>query len=497
MADLSQVPLDELMRMRAQLAPPPAAPEGQPVAAEPAPAASVDLGSMSLDDLMAMRDKLRAPAQEPPKAFTGGILPISAGPDGKVKFDTDAGVIGSIKRAVTLPGDVYAGKVDPMSDESIGRSFELAGLASPVTPAIRSGGAIVPGVKGALKPGKPEVPTSEALKAAGGAGFDRIREMGVDYSSDAVAKMAQAARADLEKEGFRSVSNPKAFSIIEDLASPPAGSIAPLDGLQAARRAAQKIAQNFNDPTEQAAASAIIRKLDKFVEAADPASVVAGPAAAAAKESVAARGNYAAAMRSEKLAGLEDRAELRAAAANSGQNLGNTLRQRSADILTRPKDASGFSEAELAGLESVARGTTGRNTARALGNLLGGGGGMGAVVTSMAGAGGGGAVGGPIGAMVGAAAPVLGYGAKQLENNLTTKAFRAVDEATRMRSPLYESALANPPMTPKNVEFENALVRTLLSSGKGGTPTQTTSPPQAPSPELRRALVKLLQEGGA
>ena len=30
--------------------------------------------------------------------------------------------------AATLPGDVYAGRVNPMSDEGIGRSFELAGL---------------------------------------------------------------------------------------------------------------------------------------------------------------------------------------------------------------------------------------------------------------------------------------------------------------------------------------------------------------------------------
>ena len=30
--------------------------------------------------------------------------------------------------AATLPGDVYAGKVDPMSDEAVGRSAELAGL---------------------------------------------------------------------------------------------------------------------------------------------------------------------------------------------------------------------------------------------------------------------------------------------------------------------------------------------------------------------------------
>jgi hypothetical protein len=32
-------------------------------------------------------------------------------------------------QAVTLPADVYAGRVDPMSDEGIGRAFDMAGLA--------------------------------------------------------------------------------------------------------------------------------------------------------------------------------------------------------------------------------------------------------------------------------------------------------------------------------------------------------------------------------
>jgi hypothetical protein len=42
--------------------------------------------------------------------------------------------------AVTLPGDVYAGKVNPMSDEAVGRSAELAGLMTLGAGAIRSGG---------------------------------------------------------------------------------------------------------------------------------------------------------------------------------------------------------------------------------------------------------------------------------------------------------------------------------------------------------------------
>jgi len=41
--------------------------------------------------------------------------------------------------AVTLPGDVYAGKVDPMSDEAVGRSAELAGLMTLGAGAVPAG----------------------------------------------------------------------------------------------------------------------------------------------------------------------------------------------------------------------------------------------------------------------------------------------------------------------------------------------------------------------
>lgn len=48
--------------------------------------------------------------------------------------------------AVTLPGDVYAGRVDPMSDEGIGRAAELAGL-------VTLGSAAMPAPRGALTMG--------------------------------------------------------------------------------------------------------------------------------------------------------------------------------------------------------------------------------------------------------------------------------------------------------------------------------------------------------
>jgi hypothetical protein len=50
-------------------------------------------------------------------------------------------IVRELYGAVTLPGDVYAGKVDPRSDEAIKRSFDLAGaltLGAGVVPAGRN-----------------------------------------------------------------------------------------------------------------------------------------------------------------------------------------------------------------------------------------------------------------------------------------------------------------------------------------------------------------------
>jgi len=118
--------------------------------------------------------------------------------------------------AVTLPGDVYAGKVNPMSDEAVGRAFELAGLVTGGAGAMPAGrnemrmgikayhgsphdfdrfdmskigtgeGAqayghglyfagnegVAKGYRDALKPGKGMTPTDTAARAIDGSGGD-------------------------------------------------------------------------------------------------------------------------------------------------------------------------------------------------------------------------------------------------------------------------------------------------------------------------------------
>lgn len=411
------------------------------------------------------RARAKAAAEKGDQSYTSTILPFSKDAEGNVSFDSNAGLLGAAKRAFMLPGDAMAGKVDPTSEEGIGRALEFAGTFSPASPGVRTGTGIIPGEKQQLRKSVPAVPSADDLFAEAGRNFDAMRDSGVDYASSAVKNTAQAVRSRLEEQGFDAEVAGKTHRILEKLSNPPENSVASIKGLHSARKTFGKIAQNFNDPTDQAAATQAIRGLDEFIGTDDPAAVVAGAAADAAGALKAGNANYAAASRSDALTGVERAADLRAAAANSGANTGNAIRQRIASALLKPKDASGYTPEELAALEKIVTGTPAQNATRYVGNLLGGGGGLGQMLTAAVGAATGGAAGGSAGAAVGAAAP-LGIGAvsKGISNALTRRALRAVDESTRARSPLYEKMKAEAPLEVVRQRRTEALIRALLMS---------------------------------
>lgn len=423
-------------------------------------------------------DRYGAEPQQPQKpAFSGSLLPFSRDQQGNVSFDSNAGILGTIKRAVTLPGDVAAGRAqlpsaggvmpgsvpedDPMASQAIGRVFDLATIANPVNPAVRAGSGLIPGAKRSLVAEKPNAPTADALKRAADQGYKQARELGVDIRGSAVGDMSRGVQSSLEQDGIFGELAPKTFSILRKIESPPEGSIATISTIDAVRRALRNAAKDFTNPTEQAAAKRSIERLDEFTANLPPESVLAGPAATAGEILGKARGNYAAAMRSDKITGATERADLNAAVANSGQNLDNSIRQRIRDIITKPKERAGYSTEELAALEKVARGGAGTNTARAIGNLLGGGGGLGAAVVGGLGGAGGHAAFGPVGA-IGVAAPLVGVGMKQLANALTSRRVSKADELVRKRSPLYEERSANPSLVPRNQADNASLMRALM-----------------------------------
>lgn len=253
-------------------------------------------------------------------------------------FDPSAGILGAAKRAITLPGEVMRGEVDPMSEEGLDRALETAAFMNPVSTATRAG----VGFAGApvTKRLAAKTPSAQALHETATAGFDNMRKTGAEYPGEAVGQFARGLRATLEKDGILDELAPQSFAILKKLEKPPEGSVATIQGMAAARRALKNARQNFNNPTDQEAARRILSGLDSFIETASSRSAVAGPAAAqreAARLLRESNANYAAAKRSSRLTGVEAAAGLRASAANSGQNTGNAIRQRIASVLLSPK----------------------------------------------------------------------------------------------------------------------------------------------------------------
>jgi hypothetical protein len=406
---------------------------------------------------------------------SGTLLPFSRYNDGTWGFDSNAGIVGSIKDTLLGYKGIRDGSIDPLSDKGIATAWGIAGLANPVNPGVRSGDRAIPGVARAMEKRAPVPPTQQQLRSVANTQYKAARASDVDFPADAVANMAARTQRNLDADGIIGELAPKTHSILGKLQAVPSSGnpVVTISGLEAARRSLSKgPGRAFDNPTDREAARAAIQSIDDFFNMARRGEKVPGTTAAAIDTLQAARGNYAASQRSGTLEGITEAATRRAGASHSGQNLDNTLRGRVASARERPKVIGGFDDAERAALDAVAQGTPVRNATRFVGNTLAGGGGVGMTALGLGGGAAGAAAGGPVGAAVGAALPVVGFGARQLANTMTDRALMKVAEQTRMRSPLYQQMQRDTPMTVVSPEKRALIMRMLL---------QGAAPPAAPS----------------
>ena len=280
------------------------------------------------------------------------------------------------------------------------------------------------------------VPSVEQLKSAAEAGFKSPEVAALEIKPQALQVWSDGLRAKLTEDGLDENTAPKTWAIIRGLDKSPEGATVTGKNLQSLRRTFGRAAGTA-DASERKAAGDAIKSLDSFVVGIPQNAVVSGDPAKVGQIWNDARGNYAAAKRSEQIdAAIED-AELQAGSAHSGQNIDNATRQRIKAILRNPKARRGYSGEELRQMKRVVMGTYPGDAARFVGNLLGGGGGLGMTATAAMGTGiAGAAARGPIGAMVGAAMPVAGYAFKKLGNALTARQVNDLQTLIRSRSPL-------------------------------------------------------------
>lgn len=398
------------------------------------------------------------------------------------------GILGEAKDAALLPGRVMQEAQQPktsisdsdVSAMSVPATMGFATLASPVNPAVRAGDRAIPGAAGAaVEKVKPRVPTTEELAKAGGADIKAARNSGLEVAASSVGDWSRKVQQELFDSGVHPTLAGNTHKILKELEDAPPGSFSTAANLQALRENLQSVAQNFNPNAakDQLAASRAIKGLDEFIPNLNPKDVLAGTPSATNELLKRGRGNYAAAMRSNDLTGVLDRAntgileraEVRAQAANSGRNLDNTIRSKVASLLEKPKEISGFSDAELAALNKFVDGGAGRNTARYIGNRLGGGGGSINNVMTALGAGGGAMAGGVPGAIIGATVPeATGMAARTIANQLAKRSLNQVDELVRTRSPLYQEALRAADTMPAHLGKKAAIAKMLLMEALQG-----------------------------
>lgn len=349
----------------------------------------------------------------------------------------------------TLPGDVVQGKTapDPSDPAFMAR---LVGLSSMGSGVPRAGATIKPTAAGAA-------PSVQELETAARSGYNAPAVAELQIRPEAVKNFGGIVAGDLEQKGINAELAPKTFSILNKLADAPEGSFVTASNFDTLRRTLGNAARDFTNPTEQKAASQAIKHLDNYLAELPAQDVAKGDAQSAARILSDARGNYASARRSETVTGAVETADGNAAAANSGQNIGNAIRQRFNSILKSDRASSGFKPEEIAQAERVRDGTLTGNAARFTGNMLGGGGGLGAVVA----AGVGGAATAPWGGF-GAALPAVGYGLKKFSDMSVRRQAELLDEMVRSNSPLAQSAGPGPYVPG---EMTRAQARLLLSGG--------------------------------
>lgn len=351
-------------------------------------------------------------------------------------------------------------------------------------------------------------PSATQLKQAGGAGYDAFRASDLQIPQADAAQLAEGMKGLITSEkGIIAESAPQTFATIEKLVANPSTGDLTAPAIMAARMGLSGLSAAGG--TEGEAARTALRAFDTFFDKASEKGSVAGtftPEQASAIDTLrTANANYGAAQRSNDITGefnrgntgFVERADARAHATHSGQNVDNAIRQRVASFLQNDKNLAGFSPDEIAALNNVVEGSRTQNALRRGGNLLGGGQGMHGGMLGTVGAVLGGGLGGAEGAGVGAAIPLVGGAlAKTLENALARRSLNPVDEMVRSRSPLAE-AMAGIDLRQPNYWQNNAALRTMLPNLRFAPGTFNPAPQPVPSPLQGQRLVDFLAAGGA
>lgn len=267
-------------------------------------------------------------------------------------------------------------------------------------------------------------PTPQELRREAQTAYARAENAGVTYDPAAVQTFGQNLALELRNAGFDEGLHPRAavaLRRIQEAGATPAGasSASPVrfEDLDILRRVARN-ARLSQDPDERRIGGIITREIDNFALQPPGNAVVSGDSRAASEAIREARSAWSRMRKSDEIEDLVERARFSATATNG--RMDEALRNEFANLARSIQRGSnpGFTPAEVANIERIARAEGGRGGTRLLSQLAPGLTPRG--VVSMAAQTGGMAAASGDPTMAALAIPTMatGYGARQLRDAL-------------------------------------------------------------------------------
>jgi hypothetical protein len=360
------------------------------------------------------------------------------------------GGTGAVAGAAQGAGNTYSeNPSDYLANAGIG-----AAISAPLGAAGGAAFARGPRVSRAV------VPDQNELFAAKNAGYDALGNSGARYEGPALARRADDIERQLFADRYHPRDSPGTWRSIEEGrgASAPGGppnlgygAIVDPGNIDFIVKGLNRIPQTAERATDRDSARIAKRAFNDFIENPPPGAVLPGTERAAAQASTlarSARGNNAAYRRVQAMDELVDNATNTTGATASGLNLQNELRKGVRTFVKSkagesPASKQGFTRDEIARLTQFTRPGMLDSTMRWSDRLLGGGGGLGALVAG--GTIGASGIGGSVfkddpvgGMMAGGAAVGTGLALRMIGNRRANANINEIRDMIARRSPLYE-----------------------------------------------------------
>lgn len=219
-------------------------------------------------------------------------------------------------------------------------------------------------------------PTPQELRREAQTAYARAENAGVTFDPSAVQTFGQNLPQTLRNADFNPLLHPRVAVALDEVAkkgAPGAGGAAAapvqFEDLEQLRRFVRRIGVNTTDPDERRLIGVITREIDNFTLRPPANAVVGGDSAAASSAIREARSAWSRMRKSDEIEELVERARL--SATGSGGRMDEALRSEFA-ALARSIQAGrnpGFTPAEVANIERIARAEGGRGGARILSQL--------------------------------------------------------------------------------------------------------------------------------